>query len=332
MKKTVLLLSLLFIFNLCFSQGNEKNDTVKYSIIEDIPQFDFISGSFEIPSLNFNMNSFPVGLVGGIDFSFGPIYGGASYILAGTLADADFIETSETNYAKSIYTPRNKKSELNTYIGYPIKKYESTKEVSVHVKRKGDINYFIWVDATEEKQISLEAGVTSGYSFYQSNKFKAMPVDPITSDGRIMTEPIEINASTTLAYNVLNIGFSVIKKHDLVISLGERGHRRSNSFERIYGAISYRLSSVMDDVSRPIDGNWGDWLNSSPDHYKFILNDFTPMHNFGFKIGKTRFKAKGSGLYTKAEVGYFPGPKVGFYKNLYFYYGFGLNISTLFKE
>ena len=335
MKKTLSLVALLFAFNFYFTQGIDEKDTVIYSVVEDNPEFGFFNIGVDWMNICLDNNAFPIGTGGTFNFSAGPIYGGADYIFGLELASGAYLGPEDfRDGCKSIYSKSGRKSDFESYIGYTFKEKKAKEVQTVKLKAVGKVIYEMDIDATVLKRYGVECGFRSGYSYYQSlnetNGFQAIPVNPYPGEN---ADPFNLIASTVMEYNILNFGVSLRKQHDIVINTEEYGDKRSNNYTRLYARVAVLLNSNLDDVSRPTDGNWGDWLNSSPDHYRFNINDNTPMNKVGFNIGASYVTSpKNFAGFGKVELGYFPGPKVGIRNNIYFLLKGGFSFSAMFKK
>jgi hypothetical protein len=331
MKNLFLLICFCFYSSFTFSQ----KDTVGYTLLEDNPEFNFISGGMDIINVSFDNNAWPWGTGGSVQFEFDPIYGALNYCFAGSMANWVQDPTGNANNgAISIYKNRDggTKSEISGYVGYSFKKWKEKGKAIITLANRSKVTVVTSVDATYEKKYALELGFKKGFSYYQSvvdgggNGFMAVPY--LANDQLGNSNPIQLNAGTTLEYTVVNLGFSFIKKHDVVIDVEDYGHKRGHSFMRFYGRLSFLINSNLDDVHKPVDD---DWDNGSP-HFKYNINDNTPMNKVGFNLGISSQIPKGLGGYRAVEFGYFPGPKVGITNNLYLFGKVGFSFAALFKK
>lgn len=303
-----------------------QDNSFSYAVEEDEPNFSFVQGGITIVDFTGNGHGSNIGFGADFNAAYKKIGFFSKYKLGvGIMEDATFGLD-----AISIYNRPNTSISFECNLSFAISEKEEKEDFRVTLKSKNDTNFVSDIPGTLTKTGNIEVGFVNGSEMYATDDFK---FSGIPQGG---TQPVSFEnvggqyILSNYNYNLLTFGYSIIKKHDLIIQTDKYGYKRSSGFKRIYGHLTYLLNSDFEDVAVSA-GSYVDHGSEPSAFFRYDINEGTEFSKMGFTVGVQSFSPKGFGFSTLIEGGVLPGPKVGGTSNLFVRVSAGISLSTLFR-
>lgn len=320
MKKTVLLLAISMVALETYSQSSD--DVVNYALEEDDPNINYIGGGINVLEFtldnrgsNIGCGGTVIGQIGKFGFNFNTGLG------TGIFDDA--VDISD---AISIYSRHMISTGMSGNIRYGIVENTNKEDIRIHLKSSGNTSYVTDIPGTVRTLHCVDLGFSKGTGLYSIDFNSDAMALPYGSSTAYPLDNFASNyLSTNYHYTFLKFGYSRVKMHDLVINADGYGIKRSRGVGSIYGHLVLGLNGSLEDVAARIN-------QSSADYYQLDVTTPNDFGKLGFDVGTMFTIPKIFGGYYGAELGYMPGPKLGFVYNTYFRFFLGFTFTHMWKN
>jgi len=311
------LITSIFYSGISFGQ-KEKNKDGVYELVKEATEFNYLGLGLHILSIDANKYNCPIMVGGEGFFSTNFIYGGYRILIGEGLAETPGVN----EYVGSVYGKGQGILTQSFYGGIPIFRKIKKEDVEITVGVEGNTRYYVIVPANVKKSYCLDFGYDIGITPYigPANKFTGVPYGTTT--------PIELeslgngnsNLFTKYDYGILRIGGAITTQHSTHVKTEKFGGGSSTTYIRKYANFTFPIRAVLDDMLVPTYNNA---------YYRYELDGHTEISKVGFNIGFSFMEPDRLGTVFFGEIGYFPGPKMGFVNNLYLKFGGGFSFSKI---
>jgi len=176
------------------------------------------------------------------------------------------------------------------------------KNMSILVKKRGDMNYEVWVPGKELIRTGIRLGYTQGVTWYCMNNAKLRA--QVTDNPSAAAQDFNLNSMTTMMeYTNLHVGISRSRLTNLLVKLDKYGKRRNSDLTIWNFDLLFSVRNKLDNVYADTGESTGNNIRS---YQVYNINDYNKKLKIGASVG-FRYLPPTSMISMGWEIGYFPG-------------------------
>lgn len=317
MKKIIAFFLLLPVLGMAQSD----NDTVKYEIISNNPNFTYVAGG---PSLDFaftqhNLTMLAAGVSGMFVHEKFSANLDTRFHILDRWRERDLPDLT----TRSINDPKMS-MDLQLLGTYYI--YNDTKksEKMINLKQSGNTIYVMKIPAMSSFRLGADLGLRTGRTWFSFDSRSVTLTDSLGNDTTAFAGSWDNNISSYFRQSVLRFGLSVSMVNDLKVNAKDYGERGGRWMHKITAHGLFGFGQQFDNVAVPNPSPWFDVPTGTYD-----LNPGMTYNKLGMGVGyeATQWLDKFTYAYN-LELGVWPGPEAEAFERIFMEFKIKLLFGT----